>query len=75
VVEGELQAYGHELDQRPRLVVLNKIELIEPAGLELLAQQLQQASGRPVLRISAAAAQGLESLLAAVWRELGIQSS
>jgi len=75
VVEGELQAYGHELDQRPRLVVLNKIELLQPAELELLAQQLEQASGRPILRISAAAAQGLESLLAAVWRELGIQSS
>ncbi|MFM1813225.1 MAG: hypothetical protein RLZZ336_2163 [Cyanobacteriota bacterium] len=75
VVERELHAYGHQLDQRPRLVVLNKIELLEPAELELLAQQLQQASGREVLRISAAAAQGLESLLAAVWRELGIQSS
>jgi GTP-binding protein len=75
VVEQELHAYGHQLDQRPRLVVLNKIELLEPAELELLAQQLQQASGREVLRISAAAAQGLESLLAAVWRELGIQSS
>lgn len=75
IVERELQAYGHQLDQRPRLVVLNKIELLEPAALELLAQQLQQASGRAVLRISAAAAQGLESLLAAVWRELGIQSS
>ena len=75
VVEQELNAYGHQLDQRPRLVVLNKIELLEPAALERLAQQLQQASGREVLRISAAAAQGLESLLAAVWRELGIQSS
>jgi GTP-binding protein len=74
-VERELEAYGHQLDQRPRLVVLNKIELLEPAELDALAQQLQQASGRSVLRISAAAAQGLESLLAAVWRELGIQSS
>jgi len=74
-VERELEAYGHQLDQRPRLVVLNKIELREPAELDALAQQLQQASGRSVLRISAAAAQGLESLLAAVWRELGIQSS
>jgi len=74
-VERELEAYGHQLDQRPRLVVLNKIELLEPAELDALAQELQQASGRSVLRISAAAAQGLESLLAAVWRELGIQSS
>ena len=75
VVERELVAYGHDLDQRPRLVALNKIELVDPDELEPLAQQLQEASGRPVLLISAAAAQGLESLLAAVWKELGIQSS
>ncbi|MDP5122704.1 MAG: 50S ribosome-binding GTPase, partial [Cyanobium sp. MAG_04] len=31
VVEGELTAYGHGLDQRPRIVVLNKIELLDPA--------------------------------------------
>ncbi|MEB3275710.1 MAG: GTPase ObgE [Cyanobacteriota bacterium] len=75
VVEGELRAYGHELDQRPRLVVLNKIELLEPETLRELAERLSQLSGRPVLLISAAAARGLEALLAAVWRELGIQSS
>jgi len=75
VVEGELRAYGHELDQRPRLVVLNKIELLEPEALKAQAQQLSSLSGREVLLISAAAAKGLEALLAAVWRELGIQSS
>ncbi|MBM5798801.1 MAG: GTPase ObgE [Cyanobacteria bacterium M_surface_7_m2_040] len=75
VVEGELRAYGHELDQRPRLVALNKIELLEPEALKAQAQQLSNLSGREVLLISAAAAQGLETLLAAVWRELGIQSS
>ncbi len=74
-VEGELNAYGHGLDERIRLVVLNKIDVLEPGRLSALQAELEQASGRPVLVISAAAAQGLEALLAAVWRELGVQSS
>ena len=75
VVEGELMAYGHQLDQRPRLVVLNKIELVNPEELAELQDQLAQHSGRRVLVISAAMARGLEDLLASVWSELGIQSS
>ncbi|MFZ9228947.1 MAG: GTPase ObgE [Prochlorococcaceae cyanobacterium] len=75
VVMGELEAYGHGLDQRPRLVVLNKIELLDSQALKELQSELAGLSGRDVLLISAAAAQGLETLLAAVWGELGIQSS
>jgi len=75
VVMGELEAYGHGLDQRPRIVVLNKIELLDPEALKQLQSELAVLSGLEVLLISAAAAQGLEALLAAVWQELGIQSS
>ena len=74
-VEQELGAYGHQLDQRPRLVVLNKIELLDEQELQQLKTDLEAVSARPVLLISAAAAQGLGPLLAAVWTELGIQSS
>jgi GTPase len=75
VVEQELEAYGHDLAQRPRLLVLNKIELLDSAVIQELSQHLEAAAGRPVLAISAAAARGLDALLAAVWRKLGIQSS
>jgi GTP-binding protein len=76
VVEGELTAYGHGLDQRPRLVVLNKIELLDSASLEevleKMSQQVQARGGLPVLAISAAASKNLPQLLAAVWQQLGI---
>ena len=79
VVEGELTAYGHGLDQRPRLVVLNKIELLDPASLEDLvgkvSQQVQARGGLPVLAVSAAASKNLPQLLAAVWQQLGIASA
>jgi GTP-binding protein len=74
VVERELQAYGHGLSDRPRLLALNKIELLEPAELGDLQDQLRARHGRPVLAISAAMAANLDGLLAAVWQELGIQS-
>ena len=74
VVESELQAYGHGLSERPRLLALNKIELLEPEALKALQQELQGPEQRAVLAISAAMSTNLEGLLAAVWHELGIQS-
>ena len=72
VVEKELQAYGQGLAERPRLLVLNKLELIDEDDRADLIQRLEEASGRSVLLISAAMAQGLESLLQTVWSELGV---
>jgi GTP-binding protein len=73
VVTSELQAYGHGLDQRPRLLVLNKRELVDPEELPERVKALEAAAGQPVLVISAAMAEGLEALLQAVWGELGIE--
>ena len=70
VVEGELLAYGHGLPERPRLVVLNKIEVLDDAQQHELAAQVQAHTGAPPLLISAAAAQGLDALLARVWQAL-----
>lgn len=79
VVEKELSAYGHGLDQRPRLVVLSKIELLEPSELasklKILNQHVAAQGAQPVLAISAAAAMNLAELLAAVWQQLGIASA
>jgi GTP-binding protein len=72
VVSGELEAYGHGLDQRPRLLVLNKRELVEPSELPQLVGELEDAAGQPVLVISAAMAEGLDRLLQEVWSCLGI---
>ena len=72
VVIDELQAYGHGLDQRPRLLVLNKRELLDPEQLQQRVQDLEAASGLRVLVISAAMAEGLEALLQGVWNALGI---
>ena len=72
VVEEELAAYGNGLGERPRLVVLNKMELCDAEELEERVDAIADHTGQPPLVISAAASQGLDALLAAVWQQLGI---
>jgi GTP-binding protein len=70
VVERELLAYGHGLVQRPRLLVLNKIDALDPEQSQELAERIEAHAGMAPLLISAAAAQGLDALKARVWQTL-----
>ena len=73
IVEKELEAYGHELVDRPRLLVLNKKELVPDDLLPHVIKDLQDASGgRLVMTVSAAMGRGLDTMLEAVWTTLGI---
>ena len=72
VVEKELEAYGHGLVERPRLLVLNKQELLDEAARPGMMAELEQASGRTPLTVSAAMGTNLDSLLDQVWQMLGI---
>ena len=72
VVEQELKAYGHGLVDRPRLLVLNKKELLQESDLPGVLEDLKNASGRNVLCISAAMGANLDELLENVWNELGV---
>jgi GTP-binding protein len=76
VVEKELKSYGHGLPAKPRLVVLNKADVLdEPTQKEKLAAVEAWGEGaawvnkRPLL-ISAATAKGLDPLKDAVWHQL-----
>jgi len=70
VVEGELLAYGHGLPERPRLVVLNKIDVLDDEQRRELALQVKAHTGVEPLLISAAASLGLDALLGRVWKAL-----
>ena len=71
-VEKELEAYGHGLMDRPRLLVLNKQELRSDDELPALMAELKQASGIDPLCISAAMGSNLDALLEQIWSELGV---
>ena len=71
-VEKELEAYGHGLMDRPRLLVLNKQELRSDDELPALMAELKQASGIEPLCISAAMGLNLDALLEQIWSKLGV---
>ena len=72
VVDKELEDYGHGLVDRQRLLVINKLELLDESRRDELMVALEQVSGRTPLLISAAMGQGLKELLNQVWVELGV---
>ena len=72
IIERELAAYGHGLLDRPRLLAINKKELLPNQYLKDLIESIERSSGKKVMLISAAMKDGLEDLLAKVWHELSL---
>jgi GTPase len=66
IVEGELEAYGAGLENKPRLVALNKIDLADAELAEAFAADLLAAGADRVFPISGATGQGIEALMDAV---------
>ncbi|VWX46536.1 GTPase ObgE [Novosphingobium sp. 9U] len=66
IVEEELSAYGGGLDEKPRLIVLNKLDLADPELAASFAEELQDAGADEVFAISGATGEGMDELLDAV---------
>ncbi len=66
VIEDELAAYGAGLDDKPRLVALNKIDLADAELAGDFAEELKAAGAADVFPISGATGEGIEALLDAV---------
>ena len=63
IVKDELAAYGGGLDEKPVVVALNKIDTLDDELIAALSAELEEASGQPVIPISAAAGTGLDWVL------------
>lgn len=66
IVEEELAAYGAGLDEKPRLIALNKIDLADAELVKLFTSDLKAAGAKRVFPISGATGQGMDKLLDAV---------
>lgn len=66
VIEGELEAYGAGLEDKPRLVALNKIDLADAELAAGFAAELIEAGATDVFPISGATGDGINELLDAV---------
>ncbi len=66
IVEDELEAYGEGLEDKPRLIALNKIDLADAELAEGFAKELRAAGAAEVFPISSATGAGIDKLLDAV---------
>jgi GTP-binding protein len=62
-IRAELAAYNELLAEKPELVVINKIDAIEPDDLKDKIKALKRVSKADVLTVSAATGQGVDKIL------------
>ncbi|MFL9825885.1 GTPase ObgE [Rhodoplanes sp. SY1] len=65
-VRGELSAYEHDLDQKPEIVALNKIDALSPEDLKQQVARLKRAAKTTPLLLSGATGKGVSEVLRAV---------
>jgi len=65
-VEEELEAYGEGLEEKPRLIALNKLDLADNELGKAFAEELKAAGADAVYTVSGATGAGVEQLLDAV---------
>lgn len=66
IVEEELAAYGAGLEDKPRLVALNKLDLADSELGDAFAEELMAAGADKVFAVSGATGEGIEALMDAV---------
>ena len=70
-INEELTSYGHDLISRPRIVVLNKKELLNEDDIKEILNKIEHLTGKKAIVISAVMKDGIEKLLSSIWNELG----
>jgi GTP-binding protein len=72
VIEGELRAFSEELVEKPRWLVLNKIDLLLPEEVEARTQEVVQRLkwDGPIFKISAVQHEGTQELCYALMNDL-----
>jgi GTP-binding protein len=65
-IRGELKSYGHGLNEKPEIIVLNKSDAIPKAALAKKRASLEKVSGTKVLVMSGVSGEGVDEVLAAL---------
>jgi GTP-binding protein len=65
-VRGELDAYGHGLAEKPEIVALSQVDILDAEARGKKAAALKRAAGRAPLLLSAATGEGVEAVLRAL---------
>ena len=65
-IRGELEAYGHDLTEKPEIIALNKADAVPAEELAKKRAKLKRASKRPIYVMSGATGQGVDEVLTAL---------
>ena len=65
-IRGELDAYGHGLSDKPEIVALSQVDILDDETKAQKIKELEKASGQSVIAFSAVSHQGLDNTLRAV---------
>jgi GTP-binding protein len=70
VITNELASYSPLLVQKPVLVVLSKMDLVDPEQRDELMQRISDAVRAPIIPLSSATGEGLVTVLEACWEKV-----
>ena len=70
IIDDELKKYGNGLIDKYRIIVFNKMELVEAEYLKSITKKLENLSKKKVLVISSSLRKGLTQLLSEVWKKV-----
>jgi GTP-binding protein len=65
-IRGELEAYGHDITEKPEIIALNKADAVPAEELAKKRAKLKRAAKRPIYVMSGATGQGVEEVLTAL---------
>lgn len=65
-IRGELDAYGHDLTEKPEIIALNKADALSEEELTKKRAKLKRAAKRPAFVMSGASGRGIDEVLAAL---------
>jgi GTP-binding protein len=66
IIEDELAAYGGGLDEKTRLIALNKVDTVDRELVDMFIKELKAAGAKKIYPISGATGKGMDALLDAV---------
>ena len=66
IIRDELEAYGHGLSEKPEVVALSQIDILDEETKQIKQKQLEQISGKKVHLLSAVTHAGIEETLRSI---------
>ena len=70
IIRDELEAYGHGLSEKPEIIALSQIDILDEEKKQKKQKQLEQISGKKVHLLSAVTHAGIETTLRSIARNI-----